>query len=97
VIKGSYLLWSKEERSINDTQNIHERRQFDKYLNMINILEVKPIVNEYQNMAFSFVVDGREKKRYVWRSMYEEDRDFWLDGLRKYRECLKAQISYLRD
>jgi len=97
VIKGSYLLWSKEERSINDTGNILERRQFDKYVNMINILEAKPIQNEYSNMAFSFVVDGREKKRYTWRCMYEEDRDFWLDGLSKYRECLKAQISYLRD
>merc|ERR1719150_1135787 len=66
VIKGSYLLWSKEERAINDTGNILERRQFDKYVNMINILEAKPIQNEHSNMAFSFVVDGREKKRYVW-------------------------------
>ena len=64
---------------------------------MMNILEAKPILNEHQNMAFSFVVDQGVRKRYVWRSMYEEDRDFWMDGLRKYRECLKAQISYLRD
>jgi len=97
VIKGSYLLWSKEQLTINDTQNIRERRQFDKYVNMMNILEAKPILNEHQNMAFSFVVDQGVRKRYVWRSMYEEDRDFWMDGLRKYRECLKAQISYLRD
>jgi len=97
VIKGSYLLWSREERNICDTQNIAERRQFDKYVNMMNILEAKPIENEHSNMAFSFVVDQGARKRYVWRSMYEEDRHFWLDGLRKYRQCLKAQISYLRD
>jgi len=95
VIKGSYLLWSKEQLVINDTQNIRERRQFDKYINMMSIQSAKPVKNEHHNCAFSFV-DSKLKK-YLWKSTYEEDRDFWLDGLKKYRECLKQQILYLSD
>jgi len=95
VIKGSYLLWSKQQLVINDPQNIRERRQFDKYVNMMSIQSAKPVDNEHQNCAFTFV-DSKMKK-YLWRSMYEEDRDFWLDGLGKYRQCLKQQIHYLSD
>ena len=99
IVKGSYLLWSDVQRDIKNPKNIKERNKWNNSVNLMQIKEVKPVLEGKTQRKFKIMIKMsgiKDKKReYLWKCATKEDRDFWVDSLKKHISQMKSMIAYL--
>ena len=99
VVKESHLLWNSKQIKINDVKNRKERKKWNNYVNLMNVTNVEIVKKSKTKRKLSVKVNvhGKNKKtrEYIWRAKDEEDRDFWVNGLKEHIKFLKEMVSFL--
>lgn len=98
IVRGSYLLWSDIQRSIKDPKNPKERRKFNNSINLMTITDVSPVTKGKTQRKFTITVGGggkNKRKEYLWKCATKEDREYWVNGLKKHINHQKSIISFL--
>jgi len=95
VVKGSHLLWSDRQRTIEDPTKPEQRKLFNGFLNMIVIQEIEPLETK---SGKKFVLHARDSKRsgkriYEWKAPSTSDRDYWVSGLIAHKNNLQLMVN----
>ena len=96
VVIDSYILWNDKQREINDVNNIKERRRWNGNLNLMIIQNVFPVKKSKSQRKFVIIAKDEtqnELKKYLWKAVSEQDRDFWVESLQQYIKYINDQRS----
>ena len=104
AVSGSYILWSDWQRDIAETDvtSSKERKKWNNSINLMSIKDVQAVKEGKTQRKFKILMDTSDlkknknkRKEYLWRCANKEDRDLWVDGLKKHIHHLKSMLSYL--
>lgn len=99
VVRGSHILWSDKQRTIDDAKDPQQRKQFNNWVNIMHISDIQAITKGKTQRKFQFVVersrDHGKRREYVWRCSSEQDRAFWVEGLLQHQAQMKQIVAYL--
>ena len=99
VVKGSYLLWSDVQRDIKNPKDVKERNKWNNSVNIMQIKQVKAVTEGKTQRKFRITVKTsgiKDKKREIlWKCATKQDRDFWVNTLKRHIAQRKSMITYL--
>jgi len=97
MVRRSYVLWDDRERR-DDPKDRQQRKEFKGCVNLMQIAGIDEWVMAHaEDYAFCVRREGTRKRhsRLVWRCADREERDRWVDGLRRHREHIQRVVHYL--
>ncbi|ETO16254.1 hypothetical protein RFI_21099, partial [Reticulomyxa filosa] len=96
VVKHGHMLWSDKQRDIVDASNSQERNKFNGQVSIMHIVEWGPIETRSNNKFYLIAnTDKAQKRRFEFKAVSEQDRDFWLKGIQAHINHEKKMIQYL--
>merc|ERR1719433_157667 len=86
VVKEQYMLWNDVMRNVDNVSNEKERRKWKNYVDITQIGEIKEMENDKAHRSFTFEDTGGSGKEYVWKCANRRERQYWIEGIKKYQK-----------
>merc|ERR1712176_1442375 len=98
IVRASFMVWSDIQRSIADPRDPEQRSKFGSFVNLLQVLEIKPVRKGKSHRKFVIVLKANKnekRKQIQWKCSSEYDRDFWVRGLKKHVKHTQKLVDYL--